>query len=463
MTIDRMSVCASFLILVIVVLRALAIHKLPKVTFLILWGTALCRLLIPFSIPSPWSIFGAFDSLSRSQPKYDLVTSPLQQVAAASAQIIHAFGQSAAAEPTHPVLILWVIGLAACASFFLITHIRFCRIYRTALPVESPAVAAWLRSHRIARTLHVRQLDRISAPLTYGVLRPVILLPKGMDLTDEQQLRCVLTHEFVHIRRFDALWKWLLAAALCVHWFNPLVWVMYILANRDMELSCDEAVVRALGAAQKEAYALTLLNLEERRSPHAPLCNNFSKNSVQERIYAIMKLKKFSKVGIAVALVLVICIVVVFATNGSHPQENINQLKAAVPQARSGSETGSANLIQSITEGEIATSAHVSRSPSDQSKGCFYRSFVIKFKQDMDASTLNAQNILAYIDENSTESNCTYNAGTKELQIDVKLDTKQVGALQNTATIQVLLSKNIKTVDGTSIDGDYIYTVANNQ
>ncbi len=106
--------------------------------------------------------------------------------------------------------------------------------------------------------MEIRQSDRIAALLTYGVLRPVVLIPKQTDWTDETRLKVILTHEFVHIRRFDTLTKLLLAAALCIHWFNPFVWVMYVLANRDIELSCDETVVRTDFDAR---------NIEELKNP----------------------------------------------------------------------------------------------------------------------------------------------------------------------------------------------------
>ncbi len=98
-----------------------------------------------------------------------------------------------------------------------------------------------------------------------------MLLPKTTDWTDEARLRYILTHEFVHIRRFDVLTKLLLVSALCIHWFNPFVWAMYVLFNRDIELSCDETVVRTFGDTIKSAYALTLIGLEEKKSRLTPL------------------------------------------------------------------------------------------------------------------------------------------------------------------------------------------------
>ena len=112
---------------------------------------------------------------------------------------------------------------------------------------------------------HRHPAGRISSPLTFGVLRPVILVPKKTDWTDETALRYVLEHEFVHIQRFDVLSKLLLIAAVCVHRFNLLVWVMYVLANRDLELSCDETVLRRFGGDVRAAYARVLIRMEAAR------------------------------------------------------------------------------------------------------------------------------------------------------------------------------------------------------
>lgn len=165
--------------------------------------------------------------------------------------------------------------------------------------------------------MQIRQSDRIKTPLTYGIFRPVVLLPKTTDWTDKTQLRYILTHEFVHIQRFDTLTKLLLTSALCIHWFNPLVWVMYVLTNRDIELSCDETVVQAFGETTKSAYAMTLIGLEERKNRLTLLCNNFSQNAIEERIVSIMKMKKTSLIGMILALVLVIGIPIVFATSAN--------------------------------------------------------------------------------------------------------------------------------------------------
>ena len=140
-------------------------------------------------------------------------------------------------------------------------------------------------------------------------------MPKKTDWTDETALRYVLEHEFVHIQRFDVLSKLLLIAAICVHWFNPLVWVMYVLANRDLELSCDETVLRRFGGDVRAAYARVLIRMEAARGGFAPLCNHFGKNAIEERITAIMKTKRITIVSLGLAALLVAGTVTVFATS----------------------------------------------------------------------------------------------------------------------------------------------------
>ena len=157
----------------------------------------------------------------------------------------------------------------------------------------------------------------VSSPLTYGVLRPVILLPERMERENEDALTYILTHEYIHIRRFDSVAKPVFAAVLCVHWFNPLAWVMYLLANRDLELSCDERVMDTLGGREKASYALTLINMEETRSRCFSLYNHFSKLAIEERIEAIMKYKKASVLALALAVALVVSATTAFAASAA--------------------------------------------------------------------------------------------------------------------------------------------------
>lgn len=322
MDISQMSFSASILIVAIVIIRAVALHKLPKKTFLALWGIAALRLLVPFSIPSRFSVYTGLDMLKSLFVQKTAASSP-NGMAVFPANTVHmpgvgeVVGADIPAASFSAIEMIWLAGMFACALFFIVAYVKCRREFRMSLPVESDVTAQWLQGHPLRRPVQIRQTDRIKAPLTYGVLRPVILLPTETDRADEKRLRYILTHEYVHIRRFDTLTKLVLTAIVCVHWFNPFAWVMYALANRDIELSCDETVVRTYGESLKSAYALMLIGLEETKGRLSPLVNHFSKNAIEERIVSIMKIKKTSLVGIVLAVALVVGTTTAFATSAA--------------------------------------------------------------------------------------------------------------------------------------------------
>jgi len=200
--------------------------------------------------------------------------------------------------------------------------------FDTSLPVSSEFLTNWLEKHKLKRRISIRVSDQIAAPLTYGIWRPVILLPKGTDWNNERELNYVLAHEFIHIKRFDTLTKLVMTAALCIHWFNPIAWGMYFLLNRDMEISCDEAVIHTLGETSKQDYARTLISMMERKSHLPALYNNFSKYAIEERITAIMKMKKRTIIGTIMALLMVATTATVFATLPT-PAYEASPLRAA--------------------------------------------------------------------------------------------------------------------------------------
>ena len=205
-------------------------------------------------------------------------------------------------------------GSVICAAVFLALYLYCLGRFRTALPLEDPFAERWLEGNRLLRKVRVCQSDRISSPLTYGVVRPVILLPKQLLQEDRQKMEYILQHELVHIRRFDGAWKLAMAAALCLHWFNPLVWMMYLFMNRDLELSCDEEVLRIFGTKARKGYALTLIGMEEDRQFSMPLYSGFGKSAVEERVGAIMRYKKKRKIIIVIAAMMVLTVGCIFAT-----------------------------------------------------------------------------------------------------------------------------------------------------
>jgi len=314
MSLLQMSFYGGVMVLAIWGIRAFALHRLPKATFLVLWDAALVRLLIPYALPFRWSIYAL---LSRPMPTAQ-GGSPAPVTIAAPDAVKSGVTEAASviAAPTRsPWGILWAVGTLLLAGYFAAAYCKGWNIFRMSLPVESPLGTCWLEKHRILRPIALRQSDRITAPLTYGIFRPVILLPKLADREDEKYLPYVLAHELVHIRRFDAVTKLALTTAVCIHWFNPAVWLLYLFANRDMELRCDEAVLHSLGMDKKAAYARMLIRMEEHKSGLPSLYSHFSQNAVQERILAIMKIRKISMAALLAAILLTICVTTAFATS----------------------------------------------------------------------------------------------------------------------------------------------------
>lgn len=354
------SVSASELLVLIIVIRALLLHRLPKITFQIMWAVVILRLLLPCSVELPSEIpqlFSVYQRLSETESRN--ATSPGGGIPSEGAPALkgaeaikpveggilsaqQGYGTNAESTEGQGAVLpgssrtnaaarnaktagwleanrfalrgIWLTGTILCLLYFTVSHLRCRRLYAQAIPVNASVLPA-----KLGRRVRVKVSDRISAPLTYGILFPVILLSKITDWNDTAQLRMILEHEAVHIRRLDVLYKCIMTASVCIHWFNPFVWVMYVLAGRDMELSCDETVVKRFENGNRADYALALLNFEEKRSL-SPMFTRFSGNAVKERIEAIMKLNKTSMLSAALAAVLVAGATTVFAA----PRENTN-------------------------------------------------------------------------------------------------------------------------------------------
>ena len=319
MNVLQMSFSGAVFITAVVIIRGAAIHKLPKKTFLVLWELVMFRLLIPFSIPSVFSVYTLANHSISSTTWPEAGTG--YDIPAMQGLFVTAQGAGRPPVDVSPSVsvwfMVWCAGILLTGLFFVISYLRCLTEFRTALPVRSHYVEKWLGERPLKRRISVRQSDRISAPLTYGIFRPVILLPKKMDWKNEKQLQYVLSHEYVHICRYDTATKLVAALALCIHWFNPFVWVMYLLFNRDIELACDESVIWQLGEKSKSAYSLMLIDMEAAKSGLLPFCNSFSKNAIEERITAVMKTKKTSLFAICIAAVLIVGVTTAFATSAA--------------------------------------------------------------------------------------------------------------------------------------------------
>jgi beta-lactamase regulating signal transducer with metallopeptidase domain len=303
---------ASAMIVLGALLRLFAINRLPKFVFVLIWGLVSIRLLIPFSIPGAWNILNVIDV-----PRVEIAA---PNIAPHPDALTIVYGITSAPQSAQPfaqtaLIALWIAGGTLLALYFMRAHYKFRKEMKESLPVEHALVKAWLSRHKSIRPISVRQSDKIRSPLTYGVFRPVILLPAEASFLDDDKLRYILAHEDIHIRRFDYVWKFVFAAVLCIYWFHPLVWLMYVLANRDIELSCDEAVLKRFGQKSRTAYGLTLLDMADKKRTTAFVYNGFSKHALAERVKALANVKRKSAIGAIAALALVVGAMTAFAVS----------------------------------------------------------------------------------------------------------------------------------------------------
>ena len=307
-------VSGTALILAAALVRTLGGKYLPRALFPALWCAAAVRLLLPVALPSRLSVWnllprGAAVSLPAMQTPLDtaaILTAP-------GADIAHQTAAAAVKQPLNVLLLVWAAGCALLAAYFLIGYLRFARRFSGAEAASCPELDALAARMRMRAVPRVRVTDDGCAPLTYGVLRPVILLPRAL-LQDEDTRCMVLAHELAHIRRRDCLRKQLLTACLCVYWWNPACWLMCVLANRDIELACDAHALRALGPERRKCYALALLQLAAHQTRPHPLGSCFGRPAAEARIRAILRARRVPAFAAVLAVLLAGTLVTAFAT-----------------------------------------------------------------------------------------------------------------------------------------------------
>lgn len=311
MTILHNSLSAAVLIAVIALVRSVALHKLPKNTFCVLWTATALRLILPFSIKSKFSFYTFLHPLLQDNGN-NLIAFVSSIRPEAQVEM-----KNATHGPFPALVVLWLTGFCILAIFFLLSYIRSMQMFKCSTPVSNADIESLAIKSCGLFPVQIRQTERITGPLTYGFFRPVILLPETTDWADTKKLSFALAHEYTHIRRHDCVTKLLFITALCIHWFNPAVWLLCWFANRDIELACDEKTILSLGEANRFSYARTLLVQAERSSDLFPLFSHFGKHAVEERVVSALKLQRRSVWRVVSACLLVLGTLMVFATSAA--------------------------------------------------------------------------------------------------------------------------------------------------
>lgn len=287
----RQSLTAGWMILALLVLRPL-LKKVPRSFSCLLWALVAVRLVTPFSFQSRVSLVPqSIAAPTRITPILpDLSVSALEQPTVQAAAPVRgiAWGQV--------LTVIWLMGVAAMAVYALVSYIRLINRVRVSI--------------RIQDRLYL--CDNVRSPFVLGMFRPRIYLPSDME---PQTTTFVLAHEQAHLRRGDHLWKPLGYAILCIHWFNPLCWLAYILFCRDMEQACDEAVIRNMSTGDKKAYSAALLKCSLPRSAIAACPLAFGELSVKQRIRGVLNYRKPKFWVVAVSAVLCVVLAACFLTD----------------------------------------------------------------------------------------------------------------------------------------------------
>lgn len=314
----NMSISASWLILAVLILR-LVLKKAPKWVNVLLWGIVAVRLICPLSFESALSLIPSSETIPldiemAAKPTIDsgvpAINSVVNPVLSSFAPPQHVLTSANPLQIWIPILnIIWLIGVGALLLYTAVSYWRLCRKVDTAVCYKG----------------NIFQSENVSSPFVLGIIKPRIYLPFNMN---GQDLEHVVAHEQAHIHRKDHWWKPFGFLLLTIHWFNPLVWLAYVLLCRDIELACDERVIKELGNEQRADYmqALVACSVNRRMIAACPLA--FGEVGVKERVKSVMNYKKPAFWVIIIAVIICVGVAACFLTN---PKQDRYTLRIVVP------------------------------------------------------------------------------------------------------------------------------------
>ena len=300
----NMSISASWLVLVVLILR-FVLKKAPKWVNILLWGIVAIRLICPFSFESALSLIPSAETFPEkviSGPSFDVQTG----ITPVDNRINDYLGDRYFEGVTVPanngnnimtiLTIVWTIGILLLVAYTVISYWRLRRKVDTAVRYKD----------------NIFQSENVKSPFVLGIIKPRIYLPFNMN---GQDLEHVIAHEQAHIHRKDHWWKPFGFLLLTIHWFNPLVWLAYVLLCRDIELACDERVIKELGNEQRADYtqALVACSVNRRMIAACPLA--FGEVGVKDRVKSVMNYKKPAFWGVVLAVIVCVFVAVCFLTN----------------------------------------------------------------------------------------------------------------------------------------------------
>lgn len=322
----NMSLTAGVIILAVLLAR-IPLKKVPRIYVYALWGIVLFRLLCPVSFESGISLLGVLqnepavagrmeyipqDIGYQMKPKINLPIEAANNVVNSSLPPGNPAGSVNAMQIILYLAVrVWILGMAAMIIYSTVSVCKFRKQLKSAV---------WVRDNIYSKpTCEVlgsrkENLNGNGSPFVYGIIHPRIYVPENLS---EKELEYILLHEQIHIRRGDHIFRMLAYIALCIHWFNPLVWAAFSFSGRDMEISCDEAVIRRLGNGIKKEYSASLLNFANGSKVVKGIPVAFGESDTGSRIKHVLKYQKPAKLLTAAAAIICVILAVVFVANPS--------------------------------------------------------------------------------------------------------------------------------------------------
>ena len=301
----NLSISASWLVLAVLALRLIS-KRSPKWMNVLLWGIVALRLMLPFSIESALSLIPSAETVSPAVVQFDPAPTITSGVSVIDNAVNPSLSGRFAAAPlasVNPLYVwtylagwVWLIGLGAMLLYALASYLRLRRRVSVSLPIQD----------------HIYLCDAISSPFILGVVKPRIYLPSTLDEIQQQN---VLAHEHAHLARHDHWWKPLGFALLAVYWFNPVLWLAYALLCRDIELACDERVIRTMDESAVKTYSTVLLACSMPRKAVITCPLAFGEVGVKERVKNALHYKKPAFWVVAASVAVCVVVAVCFLTN----------------------------------------------------------------------------------------------------------------------------------------------------
>ncbi len=352
----NMSISASYIVLAVLLLRLL-LKKAPKWITVVLWSIVAIRLVCPFSIESALSLIPSFEVVSPDimmdrTPEINTGIPIVNQIINPMISGSFSPDPGTSANPLQlwipTFAVIWIIGMVALLIYTVISYVKMKHKIGTAVLLRD----------------NIYQSENVVSPFVLGIIKPKIYLPFNMN---EKDVEHVVAHEMAHIRRKDHLWKPLGFLLLTLHWFNPLMWLGYVVLCRDIELACDEKVIGKLDRDARADYSEALLTCSVNRRMIAACPLAFGEVGVKVRVKSVLNYKK-PAFWIIIAAV-VVCVAVAFCFLTNPPQKDDHGV---------GNNMNSENLIYGFVP-SAGDSDKISYIVSIQNFGCDVKDATISF------------------------------------------------------------------------------------